>query len=410
MSSLLDGLFAPDDTQLPASFGNEALIRRQLQLRDREADLKEKAKAARDAAPPQGQMVSGIYVKPSIAQQLTPLAQQISQAIQKKGLEADQTGYDSIEAAAVQRHMAQRPPDDAPLQAKVAWARNGQQIPAMRSLMADYEKDLMVNEPDRVINRADKKDALTAALAAKKEALQAQIEDRQQARSDQLDRQREHDETLRAMKSMGGGGGSGGDKASNYQVFQDNQGNLTRVNKLTGESSPLGSGGREAASVTKAGQDAAKQQGASQDALATIAEARKLLPRATGSGLGAGVDSLYRLTGSTNEGMKANRALKQLSGQLTMTVPRFEGPQSDKDVAAYKEQSADVGNESLTREERLAALKQVEAMHRRTIANADRTKAAAAGRTLPKDDLRGDVERALKQSGSVDDLVNKYSK
>lgn len=410
MSSFLDGLFAPDNTQLPASYGNEALMRRQLQLRDQEATLKEQAKAARDAAPPQGTMVSGIYVKPSMAQQLTPVAQQIAQAIQKRGLEADQTGYDSVEAGAVQQHMAQRPPDDAPLQAKVAWARKGQQIPAMRSVMADYEKDLMVNEPDRVINRADKKDAQAAALAAKKEALQATLEDRQQGREDQAARQREHDETLRAMKSMSGGGGSGGDKASNYQVFQDAQGNLTRVNKLTGESSPVGGGGREAASITKAGQDAAKQQGASQDALKTIAEARKLLPSATGSGLGAGVDSVYRLAGATNEGMKANRALKQLSGQLTMSVPRFEGPQSDKDVAAYKEQSADVGNESLTREERLAALKQVEAMHRRTISNADRTKAAASGQTLPKDDLRGDVMRALKQSGSVDDLVNKYAK
>lgn len=72
MSSILDGLFAPDDTSLPASYGNEALIRRQAQLRDREATLKEAAKAAREAAPPQGTMVSGYYVKPSMAQQLTP--------------------------------------------------------------------------------------------------------------------------------------------------------------------------------------------------------------------------------------------------------------------------------------------------------------------------------------------------
>lgn len=66
MSLLLDGLFAPDDPSLPASFGNESLMRRQAQLRDREADLKEAAKAARNAAPPQGQMVSGIYVKSTL--------------------------------------------------------------------------------------------------------------------------------------------------------------------------------------------------------------------------------------------------------------------------------------------------------------------------------------------------------
>lgn len=359
MSSILDGLFAPDDTSLPASYGNEALIRRQAQLRDREATLKEAAKAAREAAPPQGTMVSGYYVKPSLGQQLTPIAQQIAQAIQKKGLEADQTGYDAVEASAVQQHMAQRPPDNAPLQSKVAWAQKGAQIPALRSLMTDYAKDLLVNEPDRIVNRADKKDAQAAALAAKKEALQAQIEDRQQARSDQLARQREHDETLRAMKSMSGGGGSGGDKASNYQIVQDAQGNAVRVNKLTGEQFPLGGIGREAAGITKERQDQGEKVSNAKKALTDLDEAERLLPIATGSAAGSLRDTIAGAAGISTDGGKAAARLDQIASTLAGQVPRLGGATSDKDLAFYKEQVGNLGDRSKPVGTRLAALKQV---------------------------------------------------
>ncbi|SFP15295.1 hypothetical protein [Variovorax sp. 770b2] len=351
--------------ELPASFGNEALMRRQAQLRDREADLREAAKAARSAMPPQGQMVSGIYVKPSLSQQLTPVAQQIAQAIQKKGLEVDQTGYDMVESSAVQQHMAQQPPDTAPIQAKLAWAQKGAQIPALRSLMTDYAKDLTINEPERIANRADKKDARAAAIA---EAQRKQQEDLQYKRehdasNDQLRRDLAGDSNdLRrtlatAVRASGSGGGA--DKASNYQIVQDAQGNAVRVNKLTGEQFPLGAVGREAAGITKERQEQGEKVSNAKKGLSDLDEAERLLPMATGSAAGSLRDTIAGAAGISTDGAKAAARLDQIASTLASQVPRLGGATSDKDLAFYKEQVGNLGDRSKPVGTRLAALKQV---------------------------------------------------
>jgi hypothetical protein len=346
-----------DVDQLPASFGNASLILQQHRLRDREADLKERIKAAREKAAPQGQMVSGYYVPPSKAQMLTPLVEQLTQALEKKGLDADQTGYDKYEMQAVARHLAMKPPDDAPQPTKLAWAQQGAQIPALRSLMMDYQKDQLVNEPERVAVRTDKKEAQAAALAAKKEALQATLEDRQQAREDQAARQREHDETLRAMKSMGGGGG--GDRASNYQIVQDAQGNAYRVNKLTGEVSPLGAIGRETASLTADRTKQGENKSNAAKALEDLNEAETLLKTATGSKGGALRDAIAGAAGISTDGAKAAAALETVANGIVANIPRMAGQVSDADLAFLKKQGGDLANKELPTETRLAALKQV---------------------------------------------------
>lgn len=69
----------------------------------------------------------------------------------------------------------------------------------------------------------------------------------------------------------------------------------------------------------------------------------------------------------SNPAMLSDAALGQLSGQLTSTVPRFEGPQSDSDRIYYAQQAGDVGNVNKSRAERLASLAEVERMHRTKI-------------------------------------------
>lgn len=364
MSSILDGLFAPDDTSLPASYGNEALIRRQAQLRDREATLKEAAKAAREAAPPQGTMVSGYYVKPSLGQQLTPIAQQIAQAIQKKGLEADQTGYDAVESSAVQQHMAAIPPASASPEVKLAWAQKGSRIPALRSLMEDYKKDLLVNEPERIANRADKKDARSQAIAEAQRKQQEDLEYKRDrdASNDQLRRDLAGDSndlrrTLAAAVRANGGGG--GDKASNYQIVQDAQGNAFRVNKLTSETTPLGGIGREAAGITKERQEQGEKVSNAKKALTDLDEAERLLPMATGSAAGSLRDTIAGAAGISTDGGKAAARLDQIASTLAGQVPRLGGATSDKDLAFYKEQVGNLGDRSKPVGTRLAALKQV---------------------------------------------------
>ena len=344
-----------DADQLPASFGNASLILQQHRLRDREADLKERIKAAREKAAPQGQMVSGYYVPPSKAQMLTPLVEQLTQAMEKKGLDADQTGYDKYEMQAVARHMASKPPDDAPQPTKLAWAQQGAQIPAMRSLMTDYLKDLTINEPERNAIRADRKDARAETIAEARRRQQEDLEYKRErdASNEQLRRDLAGDSndlrrTLAAAVRANGGGGAG-DKASNYQIVQDAQGNAVRVNKLTGEQFPLGAIGRETASLTADRTKQGENKSNAAKALEDLNEAETLLKTATGSKGGALRDAIAGAAGISTEGAKAAAALETVANGIVANIPRMAGQVSDADLAFLKKQGGDLANKELPR-------------------------------------------------------------
>ena len=101
---------------------------------------------------------------------------------------------------------------------------------------------------------------------------------------------------------------------------------------------------------------AGKAEKISKNLLANIEQARSLLPKATGSGVGALVDAGGRFIGVTTEQSKASAQLETLAGWMVSNVPRMEGPQSNFDVENYKTMAAKVGNSSTTIAERLAAL------------------------------------------------------
>lgn len=77
----------------------------------------------------------------------------------------------------------------------------------------------------------------------------------------------------------------------------------------------------------------------------------------TGSGLGSLVDSAAGFIGMSPGGAAEAASLKTVAARLVSRVPRFEGPQSDKDVALYKEAAGDAGNEKLPIDRRLAAVR-----------------------------------------------------
>lgn len=60
--------------------------------------------------------------------------------------------------------------------------------------------------------------------------------------------------------------------------------------------------------------------------------------------------------GGGGETSKADAQLKVLASKLTMQVPRFEGPQSDKDTAMYQAAAGDVANPNIPIASRMAAL------------------------------------------------------
>lgn len=91
--------------------------------------------------------------------------------------------------------------------------------------------------------------------------------------------------------------------------------------------------------------------------LKALIEPNSILDQSTGSGAGALADSTMAFFGKSTEGAQAAAALKPIADRFLKMVPRFEGPQSDKDVASYKSAAADLANERLPVATRRAAAK-----------------------------------------------------
>ena len=77
----------------------------------------------------------------------------------------------------------------------------------------------------------------------------------------------------------------------------------------------------------------------------------------TGSVAGSLWDKAGAIVGASPSGAAEADQLKTVAARLIAKVPRFEGPQSDKDVTLYKQAAGDAGNDSLPRARRLAAIK-----------------------------------------------------
>lgn len=92
----------------------------------------------------------------------------------------------------------------------------------------------------------------------------------------------------------------------------------------------------------------------------TGASAGEELP--TASGLGARVDSAAGFIGMTPKGAKAADALRVVGGSLVSKVPRFEGPQSNFDLAHYKAVAGRIGDDTVPIDRRLKALDEVESI------------------------------------------------
>ena len=83
----------------------------------------------------------------------------------------------------------------------------------------------------------------------------------------------------------------------------------------------------------------------------------------TGSLVGSIVDTAAGAFGMSPPGSVEAADLKVVGGVLTSKVPRFEGPQSDKDTALYKQMAAEAANDKIPRDRRLSAVRQMRALY-----------------------------------------------
>lgn len=135
-------------------------------------------------------------------------------------------------------------------------------------------------------------------------------------------------------------------------VQQDKSGNLKPVDGF----SPKATG--------KPSDKKAKVDDAS-DALSVINQAEALIGKATGSGIGSLVDRAQNVFGGTNEGAKAAAQLQALEGVLVSKMPKMSGPQSDKDVALYRQMAANIGDPKIPAAQKQAALDTVREIQER---------------------------------------------
>lgn len=113
--------------------------------------------------------------------------------------------------------------------------------------------------------------------------------------------------------------------------------------------------GELAGAIQKKGQSAGVIDG-------MVAMADPLIDVATGSATGAAADKVAGWFGGALDGAKAISQLKVLQASLMTNMPRMEGPQSDADVLLYREASGQIGDPSVPRELKKAALRAIRAL------------------------------------------------
>ena len=131
-------------------------------------------------------------------------------------------------------------------------------------------------------------------------------------------------------------------------------------NGLAGQIGPDGRFYPDPDPQPKGGAAAGKQDRRAGDPMKVLqlaTEARRILQEEASGGLvQKGIDLLGGVVGASTQSSRAAAKLSQIAAGLVLNLPRLEGPQSDKDVALYKEQAARVGNTELPVADRIAAL------------------------------------------------------
>lgn len=132
-------------------------------------------------------------------------------------------------------------------------------------------------------------------------------------------------------------------------VQTDEQGRTRIFNRQGGLIKDLGSTGKPGAQIVKERMAQAKMNRDLSMVIPTLEDISKeggLLDQATGSGIGAGVDIAASMFGYGTPGAIAIGKLKPATDAILKLVPRFEGPQSDKDTKSYQDAAGNLANPS----------------------------------------------------------------
>lgn len=354
---------------------------------------------------PQGQMVSGQYVAPNWAQQLTPVINQVAGAyIANKAdddaakiakqmrlgkMQAEQGVIDAMsptpekytelagpayKGQAPMAYQEAKGPDLArALKATVNPYGAGKELRA--SILKQMEPTTLEKEW-----RAAKEQGYSGSLLDFKNMMT----DYQRA-SLKNEGARLHNESLRMADEgiIGGGGGAsvGGPAVGGAPVRggapvvgggQPVQGGAPMpAQAMTGPTAPpvayqydprlTPKKNREmlAEAQTQANEAQFTKYKAAVDTADIVKQAAALLPKSTSGGLNEDIKGAKAYFGMPTATSPQDAQLKVLSAKLVASVPRFKGADSDKDVAQYMAAAGDVANTRLPWTDRMASLRQI---------------------------------------------------
>ena len=148
----------------------------------------------------------------------------------------------------------------------------------------------------------------------------------------------------------------------------DNAGNVRFFNKF-GDEIKAGTGkgaGKPTATYEKTKNLQAQMKRDTDIVVAELKEITKdggLIDQSTGSGAGRLMDATAGFIGTGTKGALAIAKLQPIADKIVKMVPRFEGPQSDKDTLSYQQAGGQVANPSLPTSTRKAAAKEILRLH-----------------------------------------------
>ncbi len=240
------------------------------------------------------------------------------------------------------------------------------QVRTMRRLLTPEQKiaDLRAEKKDvREAARLELEDARvqeTQRHALAMESIGRAGGDRAQLQLEETTRHNKAMESLRRAEINKPLAGDNPNKVA--QTTTDDNGNVTFYNAFGQVIRTEANAGKRSPNVIKAEQ-AEKNLGRDIERatkeLADITKDGGLIDQSTGSGVGRIADIGARFVGTALEGDIASGKLKPIADMVLKMVPRFEGPQSDKDTQSYKEAAGQLADSSLPREIRKEAGKTI---------------------------------------------------
>jgi len=152
------------------------------------------------------------------------------------------------------------------------------------------------------------------------------------------------------------------------QVLTDAAGNVRYINKFGDEIKPgAGKGaGKPTATYERTKNLQAQMKRDTDIVVAELKEITKdggLIDQSTGSGFGRALDASAGFFGAETKGDLAIAKLQPISDKIIKMVPRFEGPQSDKDTLSYQQAGGMLADPTLPTARRKAAAKEILRLH-----------------------------------------------